>query len=829
MRPSCQRGNHTPEFPSKLCHPAPIALNESLLMTRSQISPTLLVILLLVFAAAPGLAGEFGVKLMRPDCLAGWNYGQQPPAGWKISGGKLEGTPDSTPLLSGFTAGDCELRMKWSAQSGGAWKVTMPEVPAGPGLELILREGEGCGALKDGAKVLAPGARVDAIAGEMHTAAIRRSGGKLSVTVDGRSLAEVEVAAQRRFGLGLAVLGGQAALADLRGAEPAGEPMLNGKDLSGWWTPGNLDAWTSENGELVLARPGGGNYLRTEKEYGNFTLTFAYQMAKGGNSGVGIRTPRAGWPSGDGMEVQFWDRPYSEALDKHQTMALYGNAPPLARADQSEQWNHAVVKADGPMISAWVNGELVQQVNTLWHPELKHRHAQGWIGFQDHNAKIRIRDLRVLEAAAGAGLEAWHRPLPSTGETALLDRLMNPERLSVDDGIRSGAVEKSVAADAPSEQVLAELTGPGAVVRVARSSDEGELAFYFDGEEKPRLECKPADLWHAATEISEDTNPVLTLLAYRKSLKVVLRNATKAEYRLDYVTFPAELPLTTYHGGDAGLPHGWLSAVHYRHEQFNWGVHRENDPRPRAECEPKSIEPGKTEVLVHLDGAGIVHWVKLRAARRLLANNDLWLEATVDGAPQPAISAPARYWFPLFATTNDGPHGFMLVHRGGPTNMLAMPFGNGITITAKNCGQQPIDGVGLAVSVEPATDENRAEIQGRMRLHGIFQPAQDGGGELVRQEGSGRWVGLVYQQPEGTTTSLESLTVDGQAVEGWAAPNTDLFFGGPGDYRLCLSGRVDHFAWRYLVLAPVDFQKSLVLKAGGSKLGERLTLVYRRP
>lgn len=799
-------------------------------MTRSKILPTVVVTLSLFFAAVPGFAGEFaGVKLMRPDSLAGWNYGQQPPSGWKISEGRLEGTPGSTPLLSGFTAGDCELQLKWSVKPGAAWKITMPEVPAGPGLELILREGEGCGELKDAQKVLAAGSRVDPLEAGMHTAAIRRSGGKLSVTVDDRLLGEVDVAPQRRFGLGLAVLGGEAAMADLRGAEPAGETISGGKDLSGWWTPGSMDAWAAEEGDLVLARPGNGNYLRTEKEFGNFTLTFAYQMAKGGNSGVGIRTPRAGWPSGDGMEVQFWDRPYSEALDKHQTMAIYGNVRPFARADQSEQWNYSVVKADGPMISAWVNGELVQQVNTLWHPELKHRHAQGWIGFQDHGAKIRIRDLRVLEAAPGQGLQAWRRPLPPSGETAILDRLMNTERLSVNDGIRSGAVEKSVAPGGPSEHLLAELTGPGALVRVARSTDEGDLAFYFDGEENPRLECKPADLWHAATEISEDTNPVLTLLGYRKSLKVVLRNAQKAEYRLDYVTFPADMPVTTYDGAESGFPHGWLSAVHYRHEQFDWGVHRENDLRGRADCEPKSIDPGKTEVLVHLDGAGIVHWVKLRAGKQLLANNDLWLEATVDGEPQPAISAPARYWFPLFATTNDNPHGFILVDRGGPTNMLAMPFGNGITIAAKNCGEQPIHGVGMTVSVEPATDQNLAEIQSRMRLRGRFQPAQDGPGELIRQDGAGRWVALVYQQPEGETTSLESLILDGQAIEGWAAPNTDLFFGHAGDYRRCLSGRAKDFAWRYLVMAPVEFEKSLVLQTGGGNRGERLGLFYQRP
>ncbi|NUQ65877.1 MAG: DUF1080 domain-containing protein [Pirellulales bacterium] len=790
---------------------------------------SLAVSLSLALTASLPAAGDIpGVKLMRPDSLAGWTYGEKPPAGWTISEGKLHGCRDSTPLLSGFSAADGEQRFDWSATAEAAWRILMPEVPAGSGLELVLREGEHCAQLKDGPNVIAPGAKVGPAGGRMHTAAIRRAEGKLAVAIDGRRLYEVEIAPARRFALGLAVLGAEASLANLRAAEPAGKPLFNGKDFSGWWTPGNLGAWTVEEGELVLAHPGSGNYLRTETQFANFTLSFSYKMAKGGNSGVGIRTPRAGWPSGDGMEMQFWDRPDSEKLDKHQTMAIYGNVPPLARFDRSEDWNHVVVKADGPMVSAWVNGELVQQVNTLQHPELKHRHPQGWIGFQDHNDKIRIRDVRVLEAPPGPGLEAWRRPLPATGETVVLDRLMNPERLSVPEAVRSGVACRSIAADNSSEHVLAELAGPGAVVRVARSSDEGDLAFYFDGEDRPRLECKPADLWHAGTEISEDTGPVLTFLGYEKSLRIVLRNARNADYRIEYLRFPAGIPVTTFDGAGSGFPHGWLSAVNYRHEQFDWGVHRENDPRPRFGCEPRTIQPGRTEVLVHVPGTGIVHWTKLLAAKTVLADNDLWLEATVDGESQPAVSAPARYWFPLFAGNSDNPHGFILVDRGGPTNMLAMPFGEGITISARNCGKKPVPGIGFLVSVEPATDANREAIKARMRLRGVFQPASGDGNLWIEQAGRGRWVALVYQQPEGRPRAVDSLEIDGHPAEGWRGGTLDLFFGQAGDFRKCLSGRNGNLAWRYLILAPVEFERSLVLKSSGDKLGERLALFYVR-
>ena len=771
-------------------------------------------------------AESFGVKLMRPDSLEGWTYGDLPPAGWTIAEGRLSGNRQATPLLSGFSFGDFELRLEWSVETIGTLRILLPEVPCGQGLEVLLRDGDGCGQVLDtNGRAWTPGQKVEPVQGKMHTAALCRAGGKLTVKVDNRPVAEVGLAPQRRFGLGLAVAGGKASVADLRVQEPAGAPMFNGKNFAGWWTPGKMDAWKMENGSIVLTKACG-DYLRSEKEYGNFTLSFEYKMGQSGNSGAGIRTPRKGWPSGDGMELQLWHTPHNVKLDKHQTLAIYGNVPPIARADHPDQWNRVVVKADGWMISAWMNGELVQQYNTLHHPELKHRHLVGWIGLQDHQARIEYRNVNVLEAPPGTGLDVWLRPEPKRANTALLDRLLNPERLSVADGIRSAVVSKSVSGDVPAEHVLAELTGPGAVVRIARNNNEGRLAFYFDGEEKPRLECKPEELLHATPGLTEDAEPLLTVLSFAKSLKIVLRDAKAADYRFDCVTFPKNLPVETFAGPEAGFPRGWLSAVNYRHLHSDWGIHREYDPMPRFESVKRTIQPGQREPLVHIDGAGIVEWLKLRANKAALTNNDLWLEVTIDGEKAPAIAAPARFWYPGLAGQGRF-HNFVMVDRGGATSRLAMPFGNGITIAARNAGTQPIRDVGLAVSMTPATEQTRCDICQRMRLRGVFQQAQEGTSELIQQAGCGRWVGFVYQQPEGTPAGIDTLVVDGQPQDGWAATSLDLLLGGKtGDFRSCLSGRRGEFSWCYLWLSPVEFQKSIVLKANTGKLGDRLALFY---
>jgi hypothetical protein len=828
---------------------------------------------MIVGLARPAVAEEpFGVPLMRPDSLAGWDYGGST-HGWTMAGGKLSGEEGAETLLSGYTFGDFELRLHWTVADGGCLKLLFPEVPRGNGLAIVLCKGEGCGRLTDGGQQGAtgilpvqgvgqvanlPGPRQIGnlphdtgkmpVAPGVHTAAIRRCNGKLSLTVDGRQLYEIELAASRRFGLGLGVTTGKAEVSNLRVQERQGQAIFNGKDLTGWWTPGKLTDWKAENNELVL-HPSSGNYLRSEKIYANFTLTCEYRMEAGGNSGIGIRTPRLAWPSADGMELQQLGEPPDAPINKHSTMAIYGNVPPLARTDRYPDWNRVVVKADGWMISAWMNGELVQQCNTFDHPELKHRNLAGWVGFQDHGAHIHFRDIRLLEAPDGPGLDAWRRPKPPRATAVVVDRLMNPERLSAADGVTSGVVVKRIvpppppvnksiakpqAAKAdksapkkkaprpPREDVIAQLTGPGAVVRVALTPSQGKLEFYFDGEDKPRINGKLSDLHHVAPSMGEDSDPTLTCITYKKSLKVVLRGAKQTAVRLDYLTFPANMQLATFVDAESGFPRGWLSAASYRRSQGSWGGHREFEPTPREISEKKTIEPGATVPLVNLPGSGMVEWVKLTADKKLLDDTDLWLRAIVDG--EPAISAPARFWFPSLAGQGNA-DSFVMTDRQGPTVRLAMPYSAGLRIEAINRGAKAIRNVGVTIAYEKATEANREEIAGRMRLRGIYQPPGEGR-DLVRLEGCGRWVGWVMEQAGSDAVGIESLVVDGQAVADWAAPDLDLLLGRKGDFHSCLSGRNGNLAWQYLWLAPVEFRKSIVLTSNKEKLGGRLGLFY---
>ncbi len=774
-------------------------------------------------------ATEWGVELMRPDQLVAWDYGATAPQGWRLEAGELVGTAGASPLVSGFTFGDFELRLQWSAMAGGACEVRLAEVGSDQALVVTLREGPGCGtiarhsqALHVATEPIGPAPPPGGPA-RWRSATLIRTGDQLRVLVDGQLAATATIATSARYGLGLAVTGGGGRFRHLRVEEPRGAAMFNGKDLQGWWTPGVLSAWQFDHGTLIL-RGLGGNYLRSRKEFGNFTLSLEYRIQKGGNSGIGIRTPAGGWPSTEGMELQIWDVPADRPLDKHAPMAIYGNVPPLGRADRSGQWNRLVIKADGPMISAWVNGQLVQHCNTAWHPELKHRFRRGWIGIQDHGARIEVRNMCILEAPQGSDPVAWQTPRPSAW-SRLLDRLMNSQQLAHPDGIQSHSLTARIA-NADSPAVLADLPGPGALVRIARNRDQGTLAFYFDGEMTPRLECRPGEMLHALPHLTEDANPVLTCLGFRHRLRVVLRQAKSAEYQLDYVTFPSDLAIPSWAPDQPGVPPSWLAAVSYRRQQFGWGVHREHDPYRRVQASTKVLAPGTSETLVRLDGAGVVQWIKLLADKKLLDHRDLWLEVFTDGRSQPDVATPVRYWFPGLAGQGNYQN-FVVVDRGGVTNLLAMPYSRGIKLALANRGARPIRNVGLAVSVD-ARPPAGSLTHRAMRLHAVYVPSgsRHGPAEAKLSNGAGRWVGLVCEAQAEGPVGVACASIDGQELASGGPLASDLFFGPPGDFRTCGGGRRGRLAWRWLLLEPVDFQKSLELRWPASPPADRLVICY---
>jgi len=125
--------------------------------------------------------------------------------------------------------------------------------------------------------------------------------------------------------------------------------LFNGKDLSGWHA---LESdrefkWSAGNG--VLAAPGHGANLITDRKFWNFKLHLEYKLPAKSNSGIGLRAR---------YEVQIRDD--DGKLDSHSNGALYSRIPPRVNATKPPgEWQTFDIRLVGRQVTVVLNGQTV--------------------------------------------------------------------------------------------------------------------------------------------------------------------------------------------------------------------------------------------------------------------------------------------------------------------------------------------------------------------------------------------------------------------------------------------------------------------------------------
>ena len=201
-----------------------------------------------------------------------------------------------------------------------------------------------------------------------------------------------------------------AALADDKPAVPEGfTPLFDGKSLAGWKPTGKADVWAAENG-FIVCKGGGGGWLLTEKEFGDFEFRCEYRWSgPGGNSGVALRTPTKGDPAYVGMEIQLiddegWEKTRGGKLADYQhTGAIYDVQPPKKQANKPiGEWNAVRIVCQGRKVHVELNGEVLVDANLDdyaakydKHPGLKR--DKGHVGFQSYNIRVEFRNVAIKE------------------------------------------------------------------------------------------------------------------------------------------------------------------------------------------------------------------------------------------------------------------------------------------------------------------------------------------------------------------------------------------------------------------------------------------------
>jgi hypothetical protein len=183
--------------------------------------------------------------------------------------------------------------------------------------------------------------------------------------------------------------------------------LFNGKDLEGWQVHnGKMESWKVDADNKVLyVSGGGGGWLMTEKEYGDFELRLEFKVPKSGNSGVALRAPLKGDPAYQGMEIQILDDPSYKGLKEWQhTGSIYGVVPPTKVATKPVgEWNKYRIVCKGRKVSVELNGEKVVDADL---DDYKEKHAaahpgilrdKGHVGLQEHGGRVEFRNLYIKE------------------------------------------------------------------------------------------------------------------------------------------------------------------------------------------------------------------------------------------------------------------------------------------------------------------------------------------------------------------------------------------------------------------------------------------------
>lgn len=180
--------------------------------------------------------------------------------------------------------------------------------------------------------------------------------------------------------------------------------LFNGKDFEGWklFIPNeNVDpatVWSARDGVVRCAGEPAG-YMRTEKKFSNYKLTFEWRWPdKGGNSGclLHINGEDKVWPksiesqlhSGDAGD--FWVIDGTDFKEHKPNKPGDRRVPKMTQSNEKPvgEWNKKEVICSGNTIKIYVNG-LLQNVAT------ETTVTEGHIGLQSEGTPIEFRNIML--------------------------------------------------------------------------------------------------------------------------------------------------------------------------------------------------------------------------------------------------------------------------------------------------------------------------------------------------------------------------------------------------------------------------------------------------
>ncbi len=194
-------------------------------------------------------------------------------------------------------------------------------------------------------------------------------------------------------------------------AQHSASSIFDGQTLNGWTTLDGqpvTEGWEVVDGEIHLppssSRAG---HIITDRDIGNFSLSFDFKIAPGGNSGIKYRVRDF---NGNmlGCEYQVYDddHPTKPVEPKNSTGSLYDVYEPIANKplNPAGEWNSGKIVVNGDRIEHWLNNELILSVlvgSLEWYQRIADSKFHDDPGFgQNRFGRLMLTD---------HGSELWYR------------------------------------------------------------------------------------------------------------------------------------------------------------------------------------------------------------------------------------------------------------------------------------------------------------------------------------------------------------------------------------------------------------------------------------
>ncbi len=246
------------------------------------------------------------------------------------------------------------------------------------------------------------------------------------------------------------------------------------------------------------------------------------------------------------------------------------------------------------------------------------------------------------------------------------------------------------------EAVMAEMDGPGCIVRIWSANPQGKIRFYLDGAAKPTFEWAFADLFHG--KIPPFKPPICGMdgaganaylpIPYAKSCKVTADKAHNQYYHIGYRTFPKDTRVRTFRLPLSDEENAVLEKViaAWRECGVDPVAPREMNVLARA----VELPPGQTGVLADLEGpAAVVSFKAKLTSNERYALRKVVLRMVWDGQERPAVEAPLGDFFGTGFSANAYKSLPMGLGPDGGYCFWRMPFHKSGRIEAVNQGTSP--------------------------------------------------------------------------------------------------------------------------------------------